>query len=308
MLATQATQANERYPAPAKGASRPSRPSRAVPSVTVDPDPLTRGFLTAARALRRYHRHRTFHLDHLRQIVDRDERVVVVCNHALSLTDPLLFLCDVLEELKVMPRTLAHEAGWFKTPLLRDVAAHYGVVRSRDPEAARAALVESGFLFLFPGGASEAALRDYQSEPYRLKWGDRSGFLKLALENDAHLVFVAAVGNDEAYFQSRLQIPRSLLRPFDSTGGGRYFGARLPLGPLGLPLPVQMTHVVSAPLDLGDRKKVRASGAAFKALHHRVWTECQAFLDEAVARERLRSDELDRATRGFEGALRWLGL
>ena len=89
---------------------------------------------------------------------------------------------------------------------------------------------------------------------------------------------------------------------------GRYFGARLPLGPLGLPLPVQVTHVVSKPLDLGDRKAALGDLDTFATLHQRVWDECQQFLDESVAIGHEHADGIDRATRKLSDVARGLGL
>ncbi len=279
-------------------------PMRAEPAE----DLLTRGFTAVAQVLAAYHRHRILHIERLGDLLEKGRPVILVSNHALSVIDPLLLLSEVYRRYGVMPRTLAHEAGWFRTPILRDVSARYGVVPSRAPESAAAALSESRFLFIFPGGASEAALRDYRAEPYKLKWSGRTGFLRLALEHDAELVFVAAVGNDDSYYQSRLQIPKRLLRYFDSSGGDRYFGTRVPLGPAGLPLPVQITHSIAPPLDLGDRKKALSNPTELAALHKRVWTECQTFLDDAVDVAHQSADLTDRAMREITGFLGRLGL
>ena len=117
---------------------------------------------------------------------------------------------------------------------------------------------------LYPGANREAAMRSYRDEPYRLKWNDRFGFLRLALETDADIVFVAALGSDELYYQSKLPTPRALLRFANAGDDERYRGARLTFGLLGahlipgvMPLPVRITHFVSRPLDLGDRIAAR---------------------------------------------------
>jgi hypothetical protein len=41
-------------------------------------------------------------------------------------------------------------------------------------------------------------MRSYRDEPYALKWQRRTGFLRVALEANADVVFVAAVGCNEA--------------------------------------------------------------------------------------------------------------
>lgn len=276
---------------------------------SIDPQStLTRSFLVVADVLKRYHRHRALHLERVGAALKDGRPVLMVSNHAFNLVDPLLFLAEVYRAFSVVPHTMAHAKGWFRPPFLRDITARYGVVPSGSPDATRRALVEDRFLFLFPGGASEAALRDYAREPYRLKWQDRRGFLRLAVEHNALLLFVATVGNDEAYFQTRLPLPEALLRSMDQSGGTRYFGARLPVGFGPLTLPTQMTQVVSEPIPLGDRARALADETVFAALHARVWSYCQQFLNDAVFRARKDADALDRTTRGVENLLRKIGL
>ena len=292
--------------APAGGAAR------RLPGMEVPRDWPTAALVRLAGVLARYHRHRVVHLERLGSLLRAGRRVIVIGNHALDVVDPLLFIAAVLARYGRVPRFIGHRA-WFRLPVLRDIAARYRIVPSRDMRAAGEALVEDGFLMLFPGGVSEAALRSYRDEPYRLKWQDRDGFLRLALEHDAELVFVAAVGNDELYYQSRLQAPAALVRIADAGEGTRYLGARLRFGLLGvqvlpalLPLPVQITHVVSRPLALGDRR--RRDAGAFAGLHAEVWQTCQGFLDEQVGRERREADLADRAVRAGQRLLQRLGL
>ena len=77
---------------------------------------------------------------------------------------------------------------------------------------------------LFPGAGREAALRSFRTEPCRLDWEGRAGFLRLALDCDAEVVFVATVGSEEMYYQSRLPAPSLLRHAFSAE---RYRGAQL---------------------------------------------------------------------------------
>lgn len=287
-----------------------------MPGLALDhPDWMTRGFLLSARALARYHRHRVMHLARLGQVLRRGRRVILVGNHALDIVDPLLFLAAVVARYGRFPCFIGHENGWFRVPLLRTISERYRVIPSRQPQAAAEALERHGFLMLYPGSNSEAAMRVYRDEPYCLKWHDRLGFLRLALECDAEILFVAAVGNDELYYQSRLATPRAFLRWVNAGDADRYRGARLTFGLLGphllpgvFPLPVRLTHVVSPPLDLGDRDAARHDPEVLAALHLQVWEDCQNFLDAAVARRHRDTDLLDRVVRGGEQVLQQLGL
>lgn len=287
--------------------------TRQLPGVPIARDDwLARPFLGYARLLGRYHRHRVVHLERLGALLQRGRRVVLVGNHVLDVLDPLLFTTAVLDRYGTVPRFIGHENLIFGFPGLASLAARYGMIPSRHMDDTARALEHDGLLMLYPGSGSEAARRVYRDEPYRLKWEGRLGFLRLALRYDAEVLFVAALGIDEMYYQSRLAMPTSVLRLF---GSERYEGSRVQFGMLGphllpatFPLPVEITHVVMGPLDLGDRAAARRSRRALRELHERVWRQCQSMLDTAVAQRGRHSDWLDRAVRAGEGVLQRIGV
>jgi hypothetical protein len=265
-----------------------------------------------ASALAAYHRHRVFGLEHLARLFEAGRRVVLVSNHVFDLGDPLLFVAVLARRWGRVPHFIGQENLVFHTPGLRELATGWGVIPSRQLAEAETALRDDGLLMLFPGAGREAALRSFRSEPYRLKWEDRTGFLKLALDGEAELVFVATVGSEEMYYQSRLPAPSLLLRAFSAE---RYRGARLTFGLLGphvvpafFPFPVQLTHHVAPPLDLGDREALRRDPARLAARHRRIWDECQAFLDGAVRWRDANAPALDRIVRGAQLVAQGLGL
>jgi hypothetical protein len=265
-----------------------------------------------ARLLARYHRHRVLHLERLGRLMAAGRRVVLVGNHARDITDPMLFTMALAERYGCIPRFVGHEILVFEFPVLGDVAKRYRMIPSRRMDEAAAALRRDGLLMIFPGSGTEAVMRSYRREPYRLKWEGRFGFLRLALENDAEIAFVAAVGIDEMYYQTDVVAPRWMLRSF---GAERYLGATYEFGLLGphllptvFPLPVQITHVVSRPLALRDRAAAGRSPAALERLHRQVWTSCQRFLDRAVAAQRRTAPPLDRVVRAGERWLQRLGV
>jgi hypothetical protein len=283
------------------------------PGIQFDPDDWrVRPFLAYARLLARYHQHRVLHLERLGALIRKQRRVVLVGNHVLDILDPLLFVSELLRQYGCVPCFIGHENLVFRFPGLRQIALRYGMIPSRHMRETERALRRDGLLMLYPGSGSEAVRRIYRDEPYRLKWEGRYGFLRLALKHDAEIVFVAALGIDEMYYQSSLQIPSALLRSFSSE---RYRGARFQFGLLGphllpgfFPLPVQITHSVSPPLDLGDRAAARRNPRALKALHERVWRECQSFLDRSLQQREREAPMIDRLVRGGEGLLQQFGV
>lgn len=288
------------------------QPIEQRPGIRLEPDDWgVRPFLAYARLLARYHQHRVLHLDRLGSLIRNQRRVVLIGNHVLDILDPLLFAAEVLRRYGCVPCFIGHENLIFRFPGLRQIALRYGMIPSRHMRETERALVRDGLLMLYPGSGSEAVRRVYRQEPYRLKWEGRYGFLRLALKYDAEIIFVAAVGIDEMYYQSNLEIPPAMLRLL---GSERYRGARFQFGLLGphllptfLPLPVQITHVVSPPLELGDRSAAR-SRHGLKSLHERIWAECQSFLDRSLQQRERRAPMLDRLVRGGENLLQRIGL
>lgn len=268
--------------------------------------------LAYASLLACYHRHRVFGLERLARLFEAGRRVVIVSNHVFDLGDPLLFVAVLARRWGRVPHFIGQENLIFHTPGLRELATGWGVIPSRHLAEAEAALRQDGLLMLFPGAGREAALRSFRTEPYRLKWEDRTGFVQLALDCDAEIVFVATVGSEEMYYQSRLPAPTALLRALSAE---RYQGARLTFGLLGphlvpafFPFPVQLTHHVAPPLELGDRALLRADPARLAAAHRRIWDACQSFLDAAVRWRDAHAPAVDRIVRGVQLVAQGLGL
>ena len=206
-------------------------------------DPLVRLFLAYARLLARYHGHRVLHLERLGTLLRKGRRVVLVGNHALDVLDPLLFTAALIDRYGRLPHFIGHENLIFRLPGLGAIARRYQMIPSRRMRETAAALRTTGLLMLYPGSGSEAARRSYRDEPYRLKWENRLGFLQLALRYDAEILFVAAVGIDEMYYQSSLKTPAWILRRFSAE---RYEGSRMQFGVLG-PHLVPTLAAVSGP-------------------------------------------------------------
>ena len=209
---------------------------------------------------------------------------------------------------------IGHEMLFFRVPGLRSLVARAGVVPSRNLELAARVLREDGILGLYPGAGSEAGLRSYRREPYRLKWYERLGFVELALRERAAILFVAGVGIDEMYYQTDIAVPRALFELLDDGYIESYRGLRVQLGAAGLhllpgvfPLPVKVTHEISAPLRF-DHAVDPSDRAALEQTQIRIWAQCQALLDDAVAARERRSDWLDAALRRSSCALQSLGL
>jgi 1-acyl-sn-glycerol-3-phosphate acyltransferase len=264
--------------------------------------------------LRRYHRHQAVGLAHLRAALDSRKPVLLVGNHSMDAIDPLMLRTAIHAALGRSVPFIGHELIFFRLPGLRSLMQAAGVIPSRDPELAERTLRDTGVLALYPGAGSEAALRLYRREPYRLKWYGRQGFVELALRTRATILFVAGIGIDELFFQTNRRIPSSLFRWVEGTNLAEYRGMRLQLGPLGLHVlptdpsfPVRVTHVISPPIHY-DENIDPLDRAGVEKTHVHVWASCQRFLDEAIASRDRHSDALDAACRRAMRLLEEIGL
>jgi len=107
---------------------------------------------------------------------------------------PLMVLA-ILERRGVFVRPLGDRVH-FHIPGWRDLLRLFGTVEGT-PENCRALMRARATILVFPGGGREVFKR--KGEQYRLLWGDRTGFVRLAIEHGYPIVPFAAVGAEECY-------------------------------------------------------------------------------------------------------------
>jgi 1-acyl-sn-glycerol-3-phosphate acyltransferase len=93
-------------------------------------------------------------------------------------------------------RPLADRRFGEQQGLGRDLMTAYGGVVGA-PETARELMRHNETILVFPGGGREIA--KFKGEEYRLNWNGRSGFARIAVENDYPIVPVGLVGGDDVY-------------------------------------------------------------------------------------------------------------
>jgi 1-acyl-sn-glycerol-3-phosphate acyltransferase len=192
--------------------------------------------------------------------IPRRGAALLVGNHALLGLDSVALTAVLVAEGHRVPRFLA-EKNLSRLPGGRSFLASVGAVPGTPDEAV--ALLEAGELVgVYPGGADDSF--KLSSEAYTLKWGERTGFAKVALRARAPIVPIAATGVDELFTVLRREatIGRLLL------GSQRY---DLPVPENLLPRRVPLDYFVLPPIapegDAGDSAAVaRLRQAAFEAL------------------------------------------
>jgi 1-acyl-sn-glycerol-3-phosphate acyltransferase len=129
--------------------------------------------------------------------LDVSKPALYVTNHnVLGVLDGYPFATELYLKKGVLLRALA-DSNHFMIPVWKDlIKERLGVV-----EASRAnchALMHRGdSIVVYPGGTREICRK--KGEKYELKWKDRKGFVRMALEHGYDIIPVAAVGAEEAF-------------------------------------------------------------------------------------------------------------
>ncbi len=236
------------------------------------------------RAMRRWHRFRTEGLHHL----DRGP-VLLVGYHGRPIAHDLCMLTvDVFERQGHLPHGIIH--GAFDTrPRLKAFIDDLGFVTGDSP-ALTQAVARGEHVLVAPGGTREGC-RSFRDR-YRVSWGPRTGYVKLAARLGIPIVPVGASGvddvvlglNDGYALGNRVGMPAGL--PL-------WFG----LGPTGFwPLtptfPVAIRQRLGAPIPPPDPR----DRDALAATHQAVTAAVQGLLDDLNGRPHVSAAPPPRAS------------
>ena len=229
-------------------------------------DPIVRAWVRTVDSLRKYHRYEVEGLDNL----DSDTSLLVVGYHGRPIAIDIVMLgLTMFERFGKPPRPILHQGI---PSVLRD---RLGWLTGDGPELAEAVALGQHIL-TSPGGTREAA-RGHATR-YRVDWGSRTGYLRLALRYGLSIVPVGASGVDDLYVA--LADGYALGKKVGLPRGMPLWPGLGPLGffPFSPPFPVQVRQVVGQALDLtGLRDDARDLGEA----HRCVMAEVQALVDRA---------------------------
>jgi len=177
---------------------------------------------------------------------------LLVMNHGLLVVDAVLLGLEMWRRNGRIIRFLgAHFL--FQVPVLRELFLRARVVEG-NPVTADELVDRGDVLGVMPGGVPEACRPS--TERYQLRWGDRTGFVSLALRHSIPVIPAYCVGNDDLYhvFSDGSSTKEAL--------GLRGFQLPLFMGLGLLPFPAKLTHYIGEPIffeedpDLAEDKDV----------------------------------------------------
>lgn len=144
-------------------------------------------------------------------------RALLVANHAFGWD--IVFAMNAIWQSTGRPVWALGEHAWWSFPYLRKLAAAVGTVDGTQKNVDML-LAHDEIVLVLPGGLREAVKpRELR---YRLLWGNRYGFVRGAIRNQAPVVPLASIGADDV---------------FDFVGNAYRRGERV-LRRTGIPLPL----------------------------------------------------------------------
>jgi 1-acyl-sn-glycerol-3-phosphate acyltransferase len=206
--------------------------------------------------------------------IPRTGAAILVANHTFGWD--VAFPLAALQRQLGRPAFVLGEHLWWKIPMLNRLAAAVGVVDGT-PEVADRLLDDGELLLVLPGGLREAVKpRELR---YQLLWGQRYGFVKLAVRHQVPLIPLACVGSDDL---------------FDFVGnayarGKRWFGSvklPVPLPSRVLPIPhlTSFRFIVGEPIEPHVAADLAEDVHALRRLRREVGGALHELIEHELAR------------------------
>lgn len=238
-------------------------------------------------AMRYYHRFEVRGLEH----VERSGPAIIVGYHGRGVAHDMIMLASLLYERSgAEVRAVIHQKV-VELPVLGWLPQGLGYVPGDGPELAEV-FARGESLMVTPAGPLEGC-RSFR-ERYKVNWGNRLGYLKLALKYRLPIIPTAGTGVDDTYIG--LNDGYSWGKRFDASSFAKRihwpggfpiwfaFGATGPW-PMTLPFPVKIVCHVGQPIDLEAEGPVDPKDRkALERLHERVSGTVQRLLDEGRGR------------------------
>ncbi|MCF4165465.1 acyltransferase family protein [Zavarzinia compransoris] len=224
-----------------------------------------------------------------------DGPALLVGNHGMMGTlDAAVMVFGLRERLGIWPRGLADHVH-FSIPRWRDLFKAAGAVEGT-PEGFRSLMAIGAHVIVFPGGVGEVFKR--KGEKYALRWKQRVGFARLAIEAGCPVIPFSSVGADDSYSillgsDEILKIPGAAALAERLKLKTDYIGLYRGLGLTALPRPERYYFKFAPAID-ASRFKGEVTDENAWALRHEVSAAIESGLDELL---QIRQEDPDRRFR-----------
>jgi len=227
--------------------------------------------LPVAQALRLYHRHEVVGLEN----VPPSGRCLLVTNHSLATYDIALLYAAIFLGNGRVTRPLIDRL-FFRVPMVGPIMEFFGSTQGNQ-ENARSLLAGENIVAVAPGGMREA-LRP-SVERYQIRWNNRKGFVRLAMETGTPIILGACPRADDIYEVYPNPITKWAYKAFKVP----LFVAR-GVGLSPVPRPVKLVHYLSEPLippkPVQDPEAFKRQVSRF---HSKVCKRMELLIGEAIA-------------------------
>jgi 1-acyl-sn-glycerol-3-phosphate acyltransferase len=225
-------------------------------------------FIATWKLRQSYHRFEIVGLD----AVDRPGPALIAGYHGRPIASDLVMLMVHLLDRGIVCRPIVHDS-LTKVPPFKQIAQGMGFLAGDGPELERA-IAQGHKIIVTPGGGRECTRAS--NVRYKVDWGARMGYAKMALRHRLPVIPAAGSGVDDQYLSliDGYQLARDLGLPRKVM----LFWGMGPLGPFPFspPFPVKMTLRLGRPIPPeGDPE----DESACRALHDRVVLSVQGLLD-----------------------------
>lgn len=220
-----------------------------------------------------------------------DGAALLVANHNAGVLMPDVFvLGDAIareKSLSALPHVLVHDAA-FRVPSLARWLDAMGGVRAR-PDAATRLFASGRRVLVYPGGDSEV-FRPYRAR-HRVSFGQRRGYIKLALREGVPICPVVTAGAHEAFLvlddggrlARAVGLPKLLRVNVLPTVLSFPWGLTVGVPPPYVPVPTRIVMEVLPPMRFERTGEEAARDEAYvERCHDRVVDAMQRTLDALV--------------------------